>query len=246
MLPDQSPVAREIDLVPGGDRPPARTLAGTWAPTAAAAVLHAAVLFAGSRAEARPPEEMESEAVEQLRRYLAASETRDARRDVGSPESQERVLNRLAEGSNGAGAAAEEPRGDGAQKQASAGHLASAATGAGDGKSGKGTGATAPFKVRYGKLPPEVIQRILRQSFGRFRLCFEQGSRSWSIPFARVKVRFVIGRTGAVTSAVVMESTAWEREINSCVLRSVRGLQFPEPEGGVVDVIYPFAFSPGD
>ena len=26
-----------------------------------------------------------------------------------------------------------------------------------------------------GALPPEVIQRIVRQNFGRFRMCYEQG-----------------------------------------------------------------------
>ena len=50
-----------------------------------------------------------------------------------------------------------------------------------------------------GRLPPEVIQRIVRQNFGRFRLCYENGLRNNPNLQGRVSVRFVIGRDGAVS-----------------------------------------------
>jgi len=44
-----------------------------------------------------------------------------------------------------------------------------------------------------GRLPPEVIQRIVRQKFGRFRLCYEQNLRMQpSLPRARQRQKFVI------------------------------------------------------
>jgi len=52
-----------------------------------------------------------------------------------------------------------------------------------------------------GRLPPEVIQRIVRQNFGRFRLCYENGARTAPSLKGRVSVRFVIDRTGAVVGA---------------------------------------------
>jgi len=216
-----------------------------WASTAAAAVFHAAILFAGSHAAGAPAEETQSETMEQLRRYLAASEARETPRDTISSESQERALNRLAEGANGDGAGGENTPGGGAEKKASTGHLAAATAGAGGGKKGKDAGALAPFKVRLGKLPAEVIQRIVRQNFGRFRLCIEQTRNPWWGTFARVAVRFVIDRKGAVSSATVTENTVWDREVGACVARAFRQLQFPQPEGGVVVVSYPILFSPG-
>jgi hypothetical protein len=31
-----------------------------------------------------------------------------------------------------------------------------------------------------------------------------------------------------------------------CVIRAYYGLSFPQPEGGIVTVVYPIMFSPGD
>jgi len=50
-----------------------------------------------------------------------------------------------------------------------------------------------------GRLPPEVIQRIVRQNFGRFRLCYENGMRQNPNLQGRVAVKFVIDRSGAVS-----------------------------------------------
>ena len=47
-----------------------------------------------------------------------------------------------------------------------------------------------------GRLPPEVIQRIVRQNFGRFRLCYENGLRNNPNLQGRVTVKFVIDRSG--------------------------------------------------
>mgnify|MGYP006314362019 FL=1 len=52
-----------------------------------------------------------------------------------------------------------------------------------------------------GRLPPEVIQRIVRQNFGRFRLCYENGLRNNPTLSGRVSVKFVIDRSGAVSTA---------------------------------------------
>ncbi len=241
----ESLVSGENDLAPVGDGPRPRVLVNVWTSTAAAAVLHAVLLFAGSQAEAAPPEEAHLEAIDQLRRYLAASETRDPPLDAASSESQARALNRLARGANGAGAGGDDVPGDGTQEKASPGKLDAATTGAGSGKSGKGIAALPPFKFRYGKLPAEVIQRIVRQNFGRFRRCIEQSRNGgWHLD-TRVTVRFVIDESGAVTSATVTESSMWDGEIRSCLVRAFFGLSFPQPQGGIVVVSYPLSFSPG-
>jgi hypothetical protein len=93
-----------------------------------------------------------------------------------------------------------------------------------------------------GRLPPEVIQRIVRQNFGRFRLCYENALRKNPELSGRVTVSFVIGRDGSV--GAVSGSGIADNAMVSCVTRAFFGLSFPVPEAGVVKVTYPIVFSP--
>lgn len=96
-----------------------------------------------------------------------------------------------------------------------------------------------------GHLPPEVIQRVVRQNFGRFRLCYENGLRGNPNLAGRVGVRFVIGRDGGVMSSANGGSDLPDAGVVSCVVSAFRGLQFPQSEeGGAVTVTYPIMFSP--
>jgi hypothetical protein len=117
--------------------------------------------------------------------------------------------------------------------------------------SGRGRlGKPAP-KVRMGqtnvsgRLPPEVIQRIVRQSFGRFRLCYENGLRNDPTLAGRVTVQFVINREGKVENAKA-EGDLADKAVTACVGRAFFGLEFPQPEGGIVTVSYPIVFEPSD
>lgn len=131
------------------------------------------------------------------------------------------------------------------------GHGAGTASGfgSGSGRLGGSHKSSAP-KVRggatsvSGRLPPEVIQRIVRQNFGRFRLCYEQGLKNNPDLQGRVAVRFVIDRTGAVSSVGNGGSDMLDAAVVSCVVRAFHGLSFPEPEAGIVTVVYPIVFAP--
>ncbi|MBK9265563.1 MAG: FHA domain-containing protein [Polyangiaceae bacterium] len=134
------------------------------------------------------------------------------------------------------------------------GHGAGTGTGQGFGSGHgrlSGSHRTKPPQVRMGatsvsgRLPPEVIQRIVRQNFGRFRLCYENGLRNNPNLQGRVSVRFVIGRDGAVSNVGNGGSDMPDGGVVSCVVRAFYGLSFPQPEGGIVTVVYPIMFSPG-
>jgi len=122
--------------------------------------------------------------------------------------------------------------------------------GAGHGRLG-GSHATRAPKVRMGattvsgRLPPEVIQRIVRQNFGRFRMCYEQGLGRNPNLQGRVAARFVIGRDGAVSNVSNGGSDLPDSGVVSCVLSAFYGLSFPQPEGGIVTVVYPIMLAPG-
>ncbi len=122
--------------------------------------------------------------------------------------------------------------------------------GSGHGRLGGSHKTKAP-KVRMGatnvngRLPPEVIQRIVRQNFGRFRMCYEQGLARNPNLEGRVGVRFVIGRDGSVSNVGNGGSDIPDSGVVSCVISAFYGLSFPQPEGGIVTVTYPIMFSPG-
>lgn len=94
-----------------------------------------------------------------------------------------------------------------------------------------------------GRLPPEVIQRIVRQNFGRFRLCYENELRSNPMLAGRVNIRFVIDRSGAVSTSQVATGSL-PGPVGQCILRAMRNLSFPQPEGGIVTALYGLSFSP--
>ena len=98
---------------------------------------------------------------------------------------------------------------------------------------------------RGGRLPPEVIQRVMRDNFGQFRVCYENGLRNCPNLQGRVSVRFTIARDGSVKNARAVGSDLPDRAVSACVVRKVGGLRFPMPEGGPVTVVYPIMFSPG-
>ncbi len=94
-----------------------------------------------------------------------------------------------------------------------------------------------------GRLPPEVIQRIVRANLGRIRVCYEAGLKKNPSLAGRVTVRFVIGADGSVSTASA-KSDLSEPLVESCVTRAFQTLTFPKPEGGIVSVSYPLVFSP--
>jgi hypothetical protein len=96
-----------------------------------------------------------------------------------------------------------------------------------------------------GRLPPEVIQRVVRRSFRHFRRCYEDGLRASPSLQGRVGVRCVVGRDGAVSSVGNGGSDLPDANVVSCVERAFYGLSFPPPESGIATVTYPIVFTPG-
>jgi hypothetical protein len=97
-----------------------------------------------------------------------------------------------------------------------------------------------------GHLRPEVIQRIVRQNFGRFRFCYEGGIRQNPNLQGRVAVKFIVARSGSVGLSADGGSDLPDSNVVQCVVRAFAELSFPPPEAGMVTVVYPIVFSPGD
>lgn len=95
-----------------------------------------------------------------------------------------------------------------------------------------------------GRLPKEVIGRIVRQNHGHLRLCYEAGLRNNPNLQGRVSMRFVIGRDGSLSSVGNGGSDLPDAGVIRCAIRSLYGLSFPQPDSGIVTVTLPFYFQP--
>lgn len=94
-----------------------------------------------------------------------------------------------------------------------------------------------------GGLPADVIQRVVRENFGRLRLCYESALDREAPLSARVTVAFLIAPDGRVPFANVVDANV-SRAVWECVASAFTGIQFPAPEGGAVRVTYPIVFAP--
>jgi hypothetical protein len=97
-----------------------------------------------------------------------------------------------------------------------------------------------------GRLPPEVIQRIIRAHYDEFRFCYEKGLAKDSTLKGKVVARFVIERDGHVDHVKDAGSTLPDKDAIACVFAGYQKLLFPKPDGGIVTVVYPIMFSPSE
>jgi Ca-activated chloride channel family protein len=128
------------------------------------------------------------------------------------------------------------------------GHGAGGGSGSGYGR-GMGGRAAAP-KIRSGSamvkgsMSKEPIRRSIRRQMKAIRACYEKQLKSDPNLQGRVVVRFVIGANGQVTKAEIASSTLNNEKVEKCLLKVIRRMTFPQPEGGSsVVVSYPFTFA---
>jgi hypothetical protein len=163
-------------------------------------------------------------------------------------------------GAGGLGLSGPGSGGGGYGEQIGLGSIGTCGTNCGVGPGGFGTGVgrggrkdhepTGPrlragVTTVNGHIPAEVIQRIVRQNYGRFRQCYETGLRTNPNLTGRVSARFVIGRDGAVSNVSNGGGDLPDASVTSCVLAAFYGLSFPTPDGGIVTVTYPIMLVPG-
>lgn len=132
-----------------------------------------------------------------------------------------------------------------------------AGRGAGGGRGSGGPGArgrpatevrvrmeTAPPRVS-GYLSPEQIMRVVRRNQSAVRYCYENELQRQPSLRGRIEIRWRIARNGTVSSASRASSTMQNARVEGCIVRQVRRWRFPEPDGGEVDVNFPFIFGTG-
>ncbi|MDB4995244.1 MAG: putative abductin-like protein [Myxococcaceae bacterium] len=113
-----------------------------------------------------------------------------------------------------------------------------------------GAGAHAP-SLRQGAvttveadLSTDAIQRVVRQHFGAFRKCYEDGLGRDKALAGKVVVRFDVAADGHAGAAAKEAGTDLKDDkVVTCVLQPFAGLTFPPPKKKVT-VTYPIIFAP--
>ncbi|MBX3251038.1 MAG: energy transducer TonB [Myxococcales bacterium] len=93
-----------------------------------------------------------------------------------------------------------------------------------------------------GYLSAEQINRVVRANAAAIRYCYEVEVQRQPNLRGRVEIAWRINRQGAVTTSRVASSTLNNARVEGCIVRQVQRWRFPEPDGGEVNVTYPFIF----
>lgn len=93
-----------------------------------------------------------------------------------------------------------------------------------------------------GGLPPSVVQSILRQSFGRFRRCYEAALRNDPKLVGEMRVSFTIAADTSVKQVSMKGSTLSDKDAVKCVATQFEALSFPAPGGRPLRVTQTLGF----
>jgi hypothetical protein len=94
------------------------------------------------------------------------------------------------------------------------------------------------------RLPPEVIQKVVRSGFANVGVCYDQGVARDPDLAGHIAIRFVIDLDGTTIDARVASNTLRDCGVAQCVANSFLKLRFPKPDKGKVTIVYPISFSP--
>ena len=97
-----------------------------------------------------------------------------------------------------------------------------------------------------GSIDADAIDAAIRAHQDEFRLCYEREINAEHPNLGgRVGTSFVIGATGRVNEAGIESTSLKNPNVERCILGVLKRIDFPTPRGGgVVQVTYPFKFSP--
>jgi hypothetical protein len=93
-----------------------------------------------------------------------------------------------------------------------------------------------------GFLSKEQINRVVQANRAAIKYCFETALQRKPKLQGAVNAQWRIDRKGLVTTTRVAKSTLDDPGVEGCILRQIKRWKFPEPDGGEVDVVYPFLF----
>lgn len=116
---------------------------------------------------------------------------------------------------------------------------------AGPGQVQAGAQAQRGVVAGKGTLDKDLIRRIVAAHIPDIRACYNQALASDPEAKGRVVLDFTIDESGSVTRSVVASSDMADAQAPECMRAATLRWIFPKPDGGEVEVSYPFVLEPG-
>jgi len=96
-----------------------------------------------------------------------------------------------------------------------------------------------------GTLDLSAVDNVVESGFPLFARCYRDGVQRNSNLDGAVRLRFVVGETGLVTTVEDGGSDLTDRQVIDCVAEGFYALRFPEPERGAAHLVYRIHFDSG-
>jgi hypothetical protein len=104
----------------------------------------------------------------------------------------------------------------------------------------KGVSVAAGTATVKGQLSKELIDKEVRRHKAQISFCYTKQLTRFPDLHGKVLLQWIISLDGSVKGAKVKSSSLGNGDVESCMVRALQGWRFPKPEGGVVEVVYPF------
>jgi hypothetical protein len=95
-----------------------------------------------------------------------------------------------------------------------------------------------------GHLDANLLAREIRGRLGALRACYERSLKRNPSLAGKLLLRLTIAPAGTVSSVDLGSDSLDDPEMSACVRSSVQRWRFPPPEGGSLEVSFPFVFQP--
>ncbi len=93
-----------------------------------------------------------------------------------------------------------------------------------------------------GQLDIEQLRREMKNRVGALRSCYERALRRNPQLSGKLLLRFTIVPAGSITGVQLESDSLDDPDMSNCVRRLVLSWRFPAPQGGPMDVAFPFVF----
>lgn len=104
------------------------------------------------------------------------------------------------------------------------------------------TGALDLDSTSTGQLDPALLARTVKERAGALRACYERALRRAPTLQGKLVLHMSITAAGTVSAADVDGESLQDVEMSECIRASVLRWRFPAPEGGRLEVSFPFVF----
>lgn len=100
--------------------------------------------------------------------------------------------------------------------------------------------------IIMGGLDKDLIDQIIQKHKNQIRYCYEKEANAGKPNLkGRILTRFVISASGRVSQSGIENTTMNNSNVERCLSGVISRIVFPEPlGGGIVEVSYPFSFTP--